>query len=145
MLAIIQRSTRRASARATSASACCSSCASSGQTETLTYRLVAEAFDDLIAHRWNDLARRFGVRAAAVQAAADELASLDPKPGLKYSGKDDGYIMPDLIVDKIDGGYKVFLNDTGDAAAPALAGPTRRSRGTRRSSRRRTASSSRRR
>jgi RNA polymerase sigma-54 factor len=84
-----------------------------GQTETLTYRLVAEAFSDLIAHRWNDLARRFGVPAASVQSAADALASLDPKPGLKYSGKDDGYITPDLIVDKIDGGYKVFLNDTG--------------------------------
>jgi len=84
-----------------------------GLTETLTYRLVAEAFGDLIAHRWNDLARRFGVPAASVQAAADALASLDPKPGLKYSGKDDGYITPDLIVDKIDGGYKVILNDTG--------------------------------
>jgi len=84
-----------------------------GQTETLTYRLVSEAFADLIAHRWNDLARRFGVSASAVQAAADALSSLDPKPGLKYSGRDDGYITPDLIVDKIDGGYKVFLNDTG--------------------------------
>jgi len=84
-----------------------------GQTETLTYRLVSEAFSDLIAHRWNDLARRFGVSASAVQAAADALSSLDPKPGLKYSGRDDGYITPDLIVDKIDGGYKVFLNDTG--------------------------------
>jgi RNA polymerase sigma-54 factor len=84
-----------------------------GQTETLTYRLVSEAFGDLIAHRWNDLARRFGVSASAVQSAADALSSLDPKPGLKYSGRDDGYITPDLIVDKIDGGYKVFLNDTG--------------------------------
>jgi RNA polymerase sigma-54 factor len=84
-----------------------------GQTETLTYRLVAEAFGDLIAHRWNDLARRFGVPATSVQAAADALSSLDPKPGLKYSGKDDGYITPDLIVDKVDEGYKVFLNDTG--------------------------------
>jgi len=83
------------------------------ETETLTYRLVAEAFSDLIAHRWNDLARRFGVPAVAVQSAADSLASLDPKPGLKYSGKDDGYITPDLIVNKIDGEYKVFLNDTG--------------------------------
>ncbi|MEZ4411987.1 MAG: RNA polymerase factor sigma-54 [Gemmatimonadales bacterium] len=84
-----------------------------GQTETLTYRLVSEAFSDLIAHRWNDLARRFSVPAVAVQSAADSLASLDPKPGLKYSGKDDGYITPDLIVNKVDNEYKVFLNDTG--------------------------------
>jgi RNA polymerase sigma-54 factor len=84
-----------------------------GETETLTYRLVSEAFQDLIAHRWNELARRFGVPPTAVQAAADALSALDPKPGLKYSGQDDGYILPDLIVDKIDKEYKVFLNDTG--------------------------------
>jgi RNA polymerase sigma-54 factor len=84
-----------------------------GETETLTYRLVAEAFQDLIAHRWNELARRFGVPPAAVQGAADALSVLDPKPGLKFSGRDDGYILPDLIVEKIDKEYKVFLNDTG--------------------------------
>jgi len=82
-------------------------------TESLTYRLVAEAFPDLIAHRWNELAKRFGVEPVAVQAAADELARLDPKPGLKYSEQNDGYIIPDLIVEKIGGRYQVFLNDTG--------------------------------
>ncbi|HJP56860.1 MAG TPA: RNA polymerase factor sigma-54 [Gemmatimonadales bacterium] len=84
-----------------------------GDTTSLTYRLVSEAFTDLIAHRWNDLARRFGVEPAKVQAAADELARFDPKPGLRHSGQGDGYIIPDLIVDKIDGRYHVFLNDTG--------------------------------
>ncbi|MBA3521978.1 MAG: RNA polymerase factor sigma-54 [Gemmatimonadales bacterium] len=81
--------------------------------ESLTYRLVAEAFPDLIAHRWNDLAKRFGVDPLAVQTAADGLARLDPKPGLKYSQQSDGYIIPDLIVDKIGIRYHVFLNDTG--------------------------------
>ncbi|MBA3345927.1 MAG: RNA polymerase factor sigma-54 [Gemmatimonadales bacterium] len=81
--------------------------------ESLTYRLVAEAFPDLIAHRWNDLAKRFGVDPLAVQTAADGLARLDPKPGLKYSQQSDGYIIPDLIVDKIGIRYQVFLNDTG--------------------------------
>jgi RNA polymerase sigma-54 factor len=82
-------------------------------TTSLTYRLVSEAFPDLIAHRWNDLAKRFGVEPVAVQAAADELARLDPKPGLKYSTQSDGYILPDLIVEKIGERYQVFLNDTG--------------------------------
>jgi RNA polymerase sigma-54 factor len=84
-----------------------------GDTSSLTYRLVNEAFPDLIAHRWNDLAKRFGVEPAAVQAAADQLSRLDPKPGLKYSEQSDGYIIPDLIVEKIGGRYQVFLNDTG--------------------------------
>ena len=83
------------------------------ETDTLTYRLVKDVFPDLIAHRWNDLGRRFGTDPASVQAAADQLARLDPKPGLKYSSGGDGYVIPDLIVDKIDGQYRVFLNDTG--------------------------------
>jgi RNA polymerase sigma-54 factor len=84
-----------------------------GETDTLPYRLVHEAFDDLKAHRWNDLAKRFGVEPTTVQAAADELASLDPKPGLKYSSGNEGYVTPDLVVEKVDGIYHVFLNDTG--------------------------------
>ncbi len=84
-----------------------------GEEDTLSFRLVNEAFEDLKAHRWNDLAKRFGVDPAGVQAAADELAKLDPKPGIKYSAGNEGYITPDLIVDKVDGAYHVFLNDTG--------------------------------
>jgi len=83
------------------------------ETGSLSFRLVSEAFNDLIAHRWNDLAKRFGVEPSKVQAAADGLARFDPKPGLKYSSRSDGYIIPDLIVVKVDGKYHVTLNDTG--------------------------------
>jgi RNA polymerase sigma-54 factor len=84
-----------------------------GETETLAYRLVREAFDDLKAHRWSDLGKRFGLDAAEVQTVADDLAKLDPKPGLQYSSASEAYIIPDLVVEKIDGEYKVFLNDSG--------------------------------
>jgi len=82
-------------------------------TDSLIYRLVDEAFNDLLAHRWNELAKRFGVEPAKVQQAADGLARFDPKPGLKYANRGDAYVIPDLIVEKIDGQYRVFLNDTG--------------------------------
>jgi RNA polymerase sigma-54 factor len=81
--------------------------------DALVYRLVKEAFDDLIAHRWSDLGKRFGLAPEEVQRAADELARLDPKPGLQHSAANDAYIIPDLIVDKIDDKYLVFLNDSG--------------------------------
>src|SRR5438093_1408639 len=83
------------------------------ETGTLAYRLVKEAFEDLKAHRWSDLGKRFGLDAAEVQRVADELARLDPKPGLQYSAASDAYIIPDLVVEKIDGKYHVFLNDGG--------------------------------
>jgi len=83
------------------------------RTDSLVYRLVKDAFEDLIAHRWSDLGKRFGLAPDEVQKAADELARLDPKPGLQHSAANDAYIIPDLIVEKIDDKYHVFLNDSG--------------------------------
>jgi RNA polymerase sigma-54 factor len=83
-----------------------------GRTGTRAWRLLDEAFPDLIAHRWSDLAKRLGIEAAEVQAAADEIATLDPKPGLRHGSGGEDYIIPDLVVDKVDGKYHVFLNDT---------------------------------
>lgn len=79
---------------------------------TLQYRLVLEAFDELINHRWSEISKRFGISPQEVQSAADEIAKLDPKPGLRFSAEKDNYITPDLVVEKIDGEYHVFLNDT---------------------------------
>jgi RNA polymerase sigma-54 factor len=82
-----------------------------GQSDSLAYRVVDEAFDELIAHRWSELAKRFGISAQLVQGAADDIAKLDPKPGLRFSSSGDNYIIPDLVIEKIDGHYHIFLND----------------------------------
>ena len=82
-----------------------------GLQQSVPYRLVRDCFDELINHRWSEISKRFGISATDVQAAADEIAKLDPKPGLRYSARSDNYIIPDLVVDKIDGLYHVFLND----------------------------------
>jgi RNA polymerase sigma-54 factor len=47
-----------------------------------------------------------------VQAAADEIAKLDPKPGLKHAEARNDYVTPDLVVEKVDDHYYVFHNDT---------------------------------
>jgi RNA polymerase sigma-54 factor len=82
-----------------------------GLSQSVPYRLVRDCFEELIAHRWSEISKRFGISAADVQKAADEIAKLDPKPGLRFRSGDENYIIPDLIVDKIDGQYHVFLND----------------------------------
>jgi RNA polymerase sigma-54 factor len=82
-----------------------------GLSQSVPYRLVRDCFEELIAHRWSEISKRFGISAADVQKAADEIAKLDPKPGLRFRAGDENYIIPDLIVDKIDGQYHVFLND----------------------------------
>ena len=81
------------------------------QEETLHGKLVRDAFDELISHRWSEISKRFGVSPTEVQRAADEVAKLDPKPGLVHSDPTDNYIVPDLVVEKVDGEYRVFIND----------------------------------
>jgi len=82
-----------------------------GLEHSVPYRLVRDCFDELINHRWSEISKRFGISPIDVQKAADEIAKLDPKPGLMYSDASDNYIIPDLVVEKIDGKYHVFLND----------------------------------
>ncbi|HEX6537071.1 MAG TPA: RNA polymerase factor sigma-54 [Gemmatimonadaceae bacterium] len=82
-----------------------------GLEQSVPFRLVRDCFDELINHRWSEISKRFGISPGDVQKAADEIAKLDPKPGLIYSDTGDNYIIPDLIVEKIDGKYHIFLND----------------------------------
>ncbi|MEA3245608.1 MAG: RNA polymerase factor sigma-54, partial [Gemmatimonadota bacterium] len=83
----------------------------SGREESLPARLVRDHFDDLIAHRWGEIARAVGVTPAEAQSAADDVAKLSPKPGLAKSAALDNYVVPDLVVEKVDDEYLVFLND----------------------------------
>ncbi|MDX1494333.1 MAG: RNA polymerase factor sigma-54 [Longimicrobiales bacterium] len=80
--------------------------------DTLAYRIVDEHFDALINHHWSDIAKELGITPKEVQDAADSISQLDPKPGLKYAVDPARYVIPDLIVEKIDGEYMVFANDT---------------------------------
>lgn len=82
-----------------------------GLAGTLSERIVREHFPELIAHRWVDISRKVGATPGEVQTAADAVAKLNPKPGRAYSSGSDNYVVPDLIVEKIDGEYLVFIND----------------------------------
>ncbi len=84
-----------------------------GKKDGLAWRLVEEAWVEVIAHKWHDIARRLDVEPGEAQAAADQLSRLDPKPGLRYSARPDAYVIPDLIVDKVDDHYVIALNDQG--------------------------------
>lgn len=83
----------------------------SGLAGTLSEVLVRDHFQELIAHKWVEIGKKIGVPAADVQQAADEVAKLTPKPGRAHSAGSDNYIIPDLIVDKVDNEYLVFIND----------------------------------
>ncbi len=78
----------------------------------LSFRISRDYFDQLINHRWSEISKELSITPRDVQDAADDIAKLDPKPGLKYGSHGDNYITPDLVVEKVAEEYLVFLNDT---------------------------------
>src|SRR6185436_3108972 len=84
---------------------------SKSQKDTLVWRLIHEQFDNLVNRRFPEIARNLKCTVEEVQAAADEVATLNPKPGLEVSAEDPKYVVPDLIVERVDDDYIVLLND----------------------------------
>jgi RNA polymerase sigma-54 factor len=82
-----------------------------GLESSVPHMLVRDCFEEFINHRWNDISRRIGLSPGDVQKAADEIQKLDPKPGLRFSDLSQNYITADLVVDKVEGNYRVSLND----------------------------------
>ena len=83
-----------------------------GEDDTLAFRIIHDHFEQLVNHRWSELSKEHGISPVDVQSAADSISKLDPKPGLKYADMSDNYVIPDLVVEKVDGEYFVFHNDS---------------------------------
>lgn len=89
-----------------------------GRQNTLAEVIIANHLNDLAAGRIVKIAQQLETTVQRVQEASDLIRTLDPKPGLQYSEVDEvKYIIPDAIVEKVDGEYIVVLNDN---ASPRL-------------------------
>jgi RNA polymerase sigma-54 factor len=79
--------------------------------DTLAWRVVHGQFDNLVNRRFPEIARQLKCTVEEVQGAADVIATLNPKPGLLVSNEDPKYVVPDLVVERVDDEYVVLLND----------------------------------
>jgi RNA polymerase sigma-54 factor len=82
-----------------------------GLHESLAMRCISETWDLFERMRIPDLSRRFGVEPREIQEAIEVLKTVNPKPGYQFAADRSSTIIPDLIVEKIDGKYVVMLND----------------------------------
>ena len=82
-----------------------------GREHSLEYRMVSEHMDDLGKRRFPEIARRIGISVEEVQKAADNIARLNPRPGQLFAAAPQNYVLPDVIVEKIDDDYQIILNN----------------------------------
>ncbi len=78
---------------------------------SLAMRIITETWELFEKLKVPEIARQCGVDVREVQAAIDEIKTLHPKPGSLVTGEIPSTIVPDLIVEKVDGEYVVMLND----------------------------------
>jgi RNA polymerase sigma-54 factor len=82
-----------------------------GKEQSVEYRIVSEYMDDLGRHRFPEIARRMGISVEDVQKTADNIARLNPRPGQVFAAAPQNYVLPDVIVEKVDGEYQIAFNN----------------------------------
>ncbi|MBR4020747.1 MAG: RNA polymerase factor sigma-54, partial [Firmicutes bacterium] len=74
--------------------------------------LILHLLEELAEHHYAQIGKKLGVTVKQVQHMADLLKTLEPKPGRAFaSGGGIRYIIPDVLVEHIDGEYVAVSND----------------------------------
>ena len=79
--------------------------------EGLVAAVIDHHLDDVAEARIKEIAAAEHCRPQEVQLAVDIVRRLDPKPGAAYGGEAAAFITPDVLVQEIDGDYRVSFND----------------------------------
>ncbi len=80
-------------------------------TETFD-RVINEHLEDLANNRLAMIAKDMGIPIKEVQDMCDIIRTLEPKPGRSFAAQTDNrYIVPDVIVERVDDEYVVTINE----------------------------------
>jgi len=79
--------------------------------DSVATMIVRDYLEKLAGHKYQEIARALGVSVEEVQEAAKTIATLNPKPGSAYNNETATYILPEIVVQKVNGEYVVILND----------------------------------
>lgn len=73
--------------------------------------IIKEYFEEFKQKKYLDITKKMKIPLQEIQAQAEIISTLDPKPGLSVLEENPKYVIPDLIVDRVDDKYIVTLNE----------------------------------
>lgn len=75
--------------------------------------MINDYLEDIAANRLSVVAKAMGITVQEVQEMADVIRGLEPKPGRQFASEmETKYIVPDVIVEKIEDEYVVIVNES---------------------------------
>lgn len=78
----------------------------------LVASIIDHYLDEVADSRIKKIAAAEHCHTQDVQVAVDIVRRLDPKPGAAYGGERASFIIPDVLVQEVDGNYRITLNDS---------------------------------
>ena len=81
--------------------------------DSLAWKIVQYYLSQLDERYFQKIAKSFGATITEVIAAVGLIRTLDPKPGSRFNSPRVEYIVPDVVIVKVDDDYQVVLNEDG--------------------------------
>ena len=81
--------------------------------DPVSVEIVEKHFEDLERRRYSEIARTMKLPMERIMESIEEIQSLEPKPGRRFSINDSRYVVPDVTIQKVGEDYVVILNEEG--------------------------------
>jgi RNA polymerase sigma-54 factor len=78
--------------------------------KSVAARIIRDHLALLVRRRIPDLARKTGLANEVIQEAIEEIGTLDPAPGRRFADDANRVVVPDVMVEKDGGEWKIVLN-----------------------------------
>ena len=82
--------------------------------------LITDHLEDLYMNRLPKIAKATGTTLEQIKEAAEYIGHLNPRPGLAFSSEISPYVVPDIIVEYVEGQYEVRLSDGTEVPAKVV-------------------------
>jgi len=82
-----------------------------GKAADIAIRVLEECFDDFTMKHYEDIAKKLHITLDELKEALEIIQHLNPKPGEGEFTPQENYVIPDFIVQNVEGEFIIMLND----------------------------------
>ncbi len=79
--------------------------------DPLLEKIINEHIDDLANKRYNKITSSLKITDETLKEKIQAIGKLEPKPGRQYASTEFNFVIPDVIVRKVENDYKIIVNE----------------------------------